>query len=143
MKFEDPRFLTVGVCLGVLAAFWHAPLAFAAMAGCFLGLFFVPPFFFEKALNFWGSYAPANFETLKSILMERSNIPFQKAWVVVAALMLLATAAVLFGLAMAEFALPRWFGVSVLDRPPLSTAMVMVCVYALFKVLTWWAKRQQ
>jgi len=143
MKLEDPRFLVLGVCLGILCAWTHTPLVLALAVGAIWGLFWVPPFVFNNVLGFWKSYSPSQFITIRSILMDRSNIPFRRAWVMVAALILLATTAVLFGLGMAEFALPRWFNRPVADRAPLSTAMVMLCVYVLFKILTWWAKRQQ
>ena len=143
MQLEDPRFLAVAIAVGIVCAFLHAPLFNVLLSCGVIGLLAVPPFFLMKATGFWAAYKPSGLKLLKSILKDQSNIPIQKAWVVVVALVLLACAAGLFGLVITETLLPRVTGFEVLDRPFTPVAITMLCVYGLFRILVWWAKSKQ
>lgn len=143
MQIEDPRFLFVASSTGIICAFWHAPLVVVMLSCTMIGLLAFPPFVLLKAQGFWASYSPTNIPLLVSILKDQSNIPFQKAWVVLCALVLLAISAGLFGLVMTETLLPRVSGFEAVGRPFKPVAIVTLCIYGLFRSLIWWARRKQ
>ena len=143
MKFEDPRFLIVGIAAGVACAFFHAPLFVVLVSGLIICLLAVPPFVLLKAKGFWASYHPSNFALLMSISRDQSNITVQKFWVVITSLVLLACCAGLFGLVIAETLLPRVSNFEALDRPFAPVAVSMLGVYGLFRILIWWARSKQ
>ncbi|MGB7318646.1 MAG: hypothetical protein WBC85_11835 [Planktotalea sp.] len=143
MEIEDPRFLFVASAVGVACVFLHAPLFVVLLSCGAIGLLAVPPFVLLKAKGFWAAYHPSNFALLMGILKDQSNIPIQKFWVVIGALVLMASCAGLLGLVITETFLPRVSNFEALGRPFAPVAITTLCLYGLFRILIWWAKSKQ
>lgn len=143
MQLEDPRFLFANITVGVTCAVFHAPLVVLLLSCAAVGLLTVPPFILSKVNGFWAAYRPSNIPVIWSILRDRSNIPFQKVWVIVAALVLLACCAGVFGLIMTETLLPRVSNFEALGRPFAPVAITIICIYGLYRGLMIWARKKQ